>query len=84
MMSKINYGETPEFQKDFRKLLKKFKSLEEDLELVKIAAIELFHLQKINNLSTFPVQGLCTETIQICKIKKLQDYKIARLGRNNF
>src|SRR3989338_9813544 len=70
MMSKINYGETPEFQKDFRKLLKKFKSLEEDLELVKIAAIELFHIQKINNLSIFPIQGFCTEKIQICKIKK--------------
>ncbi|HAJ44900.1 MAG: hypothetical protein UV53_C0009G0010 [Candidatus Azambacteria bacterium GW2011_GWE1_42_9] len=70
MMSKINYGETPEFQKDFRKLLKKFKSLEEDLELVKIAAIELFHIQKINNLSIFPIQGFYTEKIQVCKIKK--------------
>jgi mRNA-degrading endonuclease RelE of RelBE toxin-antitoxin system len=70
MTSKINYGETPEFQKDFKKLLKKFKSLEDDFELAKVAAIELFHIQKVNNLSTFPVQGLCTEKIQICKIKK--------------
>lgn len=70
MTSKINYGETPEFQKDFKRLLKKFKSLEDDLELVKIAAIELFHIQKVNNLSTFPIQGFCTEEIQICKIIK--------------
>ena len=70
MTSKINYGETPEFQKDFKKLLKKFKSLEDDLELVKIAAIELFHIQKVNNLSVFPIQGFCTTEIQICKIKK--------------
>jgi len=70
MTSKINYGETPEFQKDFKRLLKKFKSIEDDLELAKVAAIELFHIQKINNLSIFPVQGLCTEKIQICKIKK--------------
>jgi len=70
MTSKINYGETPEFQKDFKKLLKKFKSLEDDLELVKIATIELFHIQKINNLSTFPIQDFCTKEIQICKIKK--------------
>jgi len=70
MTSKINYGETPEFQKDFKRLFKKFKSLEDDLELVKIAAIELYHLQKINNLSVFPMQGFCTEEIQICKIKK--------------
>lgn len=70
MTSKINYGETPEFQKDFKKLLKKFKSLEEDLKLAKIAAIELYHIQKINNLSVFPIQDFCTEEIQVCKIKK--------------
>ena len=70
MMSKINYSRTSEFQKDFKRLLKKFKSLEDDLELVKIAAIDLFHIQKINNLSIFPIQSFCTEKIQVCKIKK--------------
>ncbi|MFH0951199.1 MAG: hypothetical protein V1765_01865 [bacterium] len=70
MTSKINYGETPAFQKDFKRLLKKFKSLGDDLELAKVAAIELSHIQKINNLSIFLVQGSCTEKIQICKIKK--------------
>ncbi len=70
MTNKIDYGETPKFQKDFKKLLKKFKSLEEDLELAKIAAIELYHLQKINNLSIFPIPGFCTEEILVCKVKK--------------
>ncbi|MDD5750364.1 MAG: hypothetical protein PHU56_01805 [Candidatus Pacebacteria bacterium] len=40
------------------------------MELAKVAAIELFHIQKINNLSIFSVQDFCTEKIQICKIKK--------------
>jgi len=70
MTSKINYGETPEFKKDFKKLLKKFKSLKDDLNLVKITVIEFFYIQKLNNLSTFPIRGFCTEEIQICKIKK--------------
>ncbi|MCX6766736.1 MAG: hypothetical protein NT170_03090 [Candidatus Moranbacteria bacterium] len=70
MTSKIEYGETPEFQKDFKRLLKKFKTLEKDLGLARIAAIELYHIRKINNLSIFPVQGFCTEKVQICKIKK--------------
>jgi len=70
MTSKIHYNETPAFQKDFKKLLKKFKSLEEDFELVKIAAIELYHLKKINNFSVFPIEGVCSEDLQICKIKK--------------
>ncbi|MBU0722595.1 hypothetical protein KKH46_00025 [Patescibacteria group bacterium] len=70
MTSKITYGETPDFQKDFKKLLKKFKSLKDDWELMKIATIELFHIQKVNNSSIFPIQGFCAEKIQICKIKK--------------
>ena len=70
METTISYKQTEEFQKDFKKLLKKYRSLEEDLELVKRAAIELFHLQKINNLSVFPVSGFCSEKILVCKIKK--------------
>ena len=70
MTSKINYGETPEFQKDFKKLLKKFKSLESDLELAKVAVIEFYHIQKINNSSVFQIQGFCAEEIYVCKIKK--------------
>ena len=70
MPGRINYNETPEFQKDFKKLIKKFRSLEEDFELAKIAAIELYHVMKINNLSVFPIPDFCTEDIQICKIKK--------------
>jgi len=70
MGTTISYEQTEEFQKDLKKLLKKYRSLEEDLELVKIAAIELYHLQKINNLSVFPIPGFCTEEILVCKIKK--------------
>jgi mRNA-degrading endonuclease RelE of RelBE toxin-antitoxin system len=70
MMSKISYEETREFQKDFKRLLKKYPSLGDDLKLVKTAAIELFHIHKINNLSVFPIPHFCSEEIQICKIKK--------------
>lgn len=70
MTSKINYYGIPEFKKNFKKLLRKYRSLEEDLKLAKIAAIELYHLKDINNLSIFPIQNFCTEEIQICKIKK--------------
>lgn len=70
MGTTISYEKTEEFQKDLKKLLKKYRSLEEDLELVKIAAIELFHLQKVNNLSIFTIPGFCSEEILVCKIKK--------------
>lgn len=66
----INYDETDEFQKDLKKLLKKYRSLKEDLETAKTASIELFHIHKVNNLSVFPIPGFCTDEILICKIKK--------------
>jgi len=70
MAATINYGQTREFKKDFKKLLKKFRSLKQDLALAKVAAIELFHLKKVNNLSVFPIQGCCSDEILICKLKK--------------
>jgi len=70
MIKSIRYEYTSAFQKDLKKMLRKWRTLEEDLELAKIAAIEFFHIRKINNLSVFPVPGFCTDKIQVCKIKK--------------
>lgn len=78
-MSKISYGATPEFQKDFKRLLGKFRSLEDDLALVKITAIEFYHIGILNSQDVlekkdiraiFPIPGFRTEKIQVCKIKK--------------
>jgi len=68
--TKIKYNAIDSFQKDLKGLLKKHETLEDDLETAKRDAIELYHLKRINNQSIFPIQGFCTETIQICKIKK--------------
>jgi hypothetical protein len=67
---KIKYEATDYFHKDFKRLLKKYRTLGDDLENAKRDAIELFHLKRINNSSIFPVQGFCSEEIKICKIKK--------------
>ncbi|MEK7652381.1 MAG: hypothetical protein AAB334_00285 [Patescibacteria group bacterium] len=69
-MAKINYKNTKEFQKDLKELLKKFSSLNEDIETAKTFAIELFHLQKINKQAIFPIPNFCSEKIIICKLKK--------------
>lgn len=68
--TKIEYGETDVFQKDLKRLLKKFRTLEEDLEIAKRNAIELYHLKHIDNRSVFPIHDFCTEEVKICKIKK--------------
>jgi len=68
--TKIKYDAIDVFQKDVKRLLKKFKTLEEDLETAKRNAIELYHLKNINNRSVFPIPDFCNEEILICKIKK--------------
>lgn len=69
-MTPIDYAETESFQKDFKRLKKKFRTLEEDLANVKQHAIELYHLQGIDSRGIFQIPGFCTETIKIFKIKK--------------
>ncbi|MBI5375080.1 MAG: hypothetical protein HZA77_06565 [Candidatus Schekmanbacteria bacterium] len=68
--TRLEYYETDSFKRDLKKLLKRFKTLESDLQVVKRDAIELFHLKKIDNQSIFPIHGFCTNKILICKIKK--------------
>lgn len=70
MSKKIEYDETPQFQKDLKKLLKRFPTLRDDLEVAKSAAIELYHVQNVNNQSVFPIPNFCSENILVCKIKK--------------
>lgn len=68
--TEISYEVTERFRRDLKRLLKKYRSLEEDLEIAKINAIELFHIMNLDNRSTFPIPDFCSETIQVHKIKK--------------
>ena len=69
-MTKIDYSQTDSFKRDLKRLLKKFETLESDLEVAKRDAIELFHLSKVNNFAVFPIPGFCSEAVAVCKIKK--------------
>jgi len=69
----MNYDETKEFKRDFKKLLKKFSSLAEDLEVNKQYRIELFHCKEINSDSIFEIQGAGnTNGLKFFKVKKFQ------------
>ena len=69
----IIYNETAEFARDFKKLLKKFSSLNDDMEIVKKFRIELFHIQKIDNGSIFEIEFAGNnEKLKFFKIKKFQ------------
>lgn len=70
MQSQLTYSSIESFDKDLKRLAKKFPSLPEDLDLVKRAAIELFHLKNIDNRAVFPIPDFCSDVYKVCKIKK--------------
>lgn len=69
-MNPITYKSISGFDKDLKRLLKKFRTLEDDIEVAKKNAIELFHLLKVDNNSIEPIPNFCSDEIKICKIKK--------------
>ena len=69
----IDYYRLNIFKTKLKKLLKRFPSLEDDLEIAKRNVIELYHINHINGIendSLFPIKGCCNEQFDICKIKK--------------
>lgn len=69
-MSPINYKSTSSFDKDLKKLLKRFRTLKDDIEVAKKNAIELYHIQKIDNDAVEPIPNFCTDELKICKLRK--------------
>lgn len=69
-MMRVRYKEAISFQKTFKKLLKKYPSLRDDLEVAKVNAIELFHLGKIDNKSVFRITGITPADIESYVVKK--------------
>ena len=60
----------PEFNKDIKKLLKKFRTLEEDLDIFIKTELMLYHKLNKDNKGIFPIPGLGIENPRIYKVKK--------------
>jgi hypothetical protein len=60
----------PEFEKDLKKLSKRFKTLEEDLEIFVKTELKLYHKLDIDNKGIFPIPSLGIEEPPIYKAKK--------------
>ena len=60
----------PEFEKDFKKLLKKFKTLEEDFETFIKTELNLYHKLGIDNKGILQISGLGIENPKIYKATK--------------
>lgn len=69
-MKKIEYRQHDKFTRQLKKLIKKYRSLEEDLEIAKKFAIEAFHISAINNEAVWLIPKFDKRIVQIYKLKK--------------
>ena len=71
-MTKIfnKISQLPEFEKDFKKLLKKFRTLEDDLKIFVKNQLNLYHKLHKDNKGIFPITGLSIEYPGLYKAKK--------------
>lgn len=60
----------PEFDRDFKKVQKKFKTLREDFEIFEKAELNLYHKLGIDNKGIFPISDLGINTPKIYKARK--------------
>ncbi|MDR0800260.1 MAG: hypothetical protein LBN01_01845 [Endomicrobium sp.] len=70
-METIEYFSIPKFEKDFKRLQKRFKTLEEDFENMKKAAIEVYHLRDVKTFAVLPIEGFCGQDYLSMKVKKM-------------
>jgi len=60
----------PEFERDIRRLLKRFKTIEDDLEIFIEKQLFLYHKLKVDNKGIFQITGLPVGNPKVYKAKK--------------
>ena len=60
----------PEFDKDLKKLIKRFRTLRDDLDIFIEKQLQLFHKLCINNKGIVQISNLGIEYPKICKARK--------------
>lgn len=66
----LTYKRHSNFSKWLKQLLKKFRTLEEDIETAQRSAIELLLLRSLDNRSIELIPNFDSETVRIYKIRK--------------
>jgi mRNA-degrading endonuclease RelE of RelBE toxin-antitoxin system len=68
LFKKISY--VPEFEKDLRKLVRRFASLEEDLQIFIKVAMNAFHKQNVDSRAILQIPELGIHSPKIYKARK--------------
>lgn len=66
----INYKLLPEFEKDFKTLQKRFRTLNDDFDRFKQYSLETHFEQKIETTAFVKIEGQCGESYTSYKVRK--------------
>ena len=81
----INYYSTPEFEKDFKKLEKRYRTLTSDFENMKKSLLETHYLKgtplPVNAL--VDIKGCCGEKYKSQKVRKFACRSLKNLGNRS-
>lgn len=85
MTEKINYSTIAEFDKDFKRLGKRFKTLEKDFNLMKKMLLELHYLKGVPAppRALVDIEGYCSETYKSKKVRKFTCASLKGRGGNS-
>lgn len=85
MTKTINYSSIPEFEMDFKRLRKRFQTLEQDFNRMKKLLLETHYLQGVplppNSL--VDIEGFCSENYKSQKIRKFACASLKGKGGNS-
>jgi mRNA-degrading endonuclease RelE of RelBE toxin-antitoxin system len=73
----------PEFERDLKKLCKRFRTLEEDLTTLMRAQVAVYHKLELDNKGVFRVPGLPFGHPEIYKVKKFACRALKGRGANS-
>lgn len=85
MTNKINYSKIPEFEKDFKRLGKKFKTLDKDFELMKKMLLEPHFISgvPVPPKALVDIEGFCGEDYKSKKVRRFTCASLKGRGGNS-
>lgn len=73
---------TDQFEKDLKRLSKKFSSLSKDLEVLKVYGIELFH-EKKSSIDIVQIPGFSDDRFKIYKVRSIACRALKNKGKHS-
>jgi len=73
----------PSFDRDFKKLSKRFRTLESDLDILKKISLKVFHELGVKTDDPVEIQGACGETFKSYKVRKFACKSLPGRGKQS-